>query len=370
MNNQMESAGTAPRLKAAIAEAEAVAREQVAAAWQLHIDRVREQLEAGWREQVDHIFQGSFAEIQRRLNEEFECAVSGSSREQAEKSVVLARGSARRELTEQLNQAVRRLKQAETREIWIRTLLDITAEFCGRSALFAVSARNLKFEGATGVAAGQKFEVPLASSPAFQNAVEAQDTVVALGSRKELPDGIADVLGDTSNKKIYLFPLVVRQKVVAVLYAEPGMEPPDVSALELLTSLAVASMEAEVATVAGKPGDLVRISAGEQSAGAKPSAWSLLPKPEQEIHLRAQRFTRTQVAQIMLYQAEKVRAGRTSRDIYSTLKEEIDSRRESFRQQFMSTCQSMVDYYHLELVRTLANEDNLLLGPDYPGPLP
>ncbi|MGH9630656.1 MAG: hypothetical protein ACRD7E_20275 [Bryobacteraceae bacterium] len=370
MNKQIESAGNKSGLTAAIAEAEAVAREQVAAAWQLHIDRVREQLEAGWREQIEHIFEGRFAEIQGRMNAEFDRVVSESSRERAEKVAGLARSSARRELTEHLNQAARRLKQAENRDVWIRTLLDTTRDFCGRAVLFAVAANTVKFEGATGIAPGGWPEVPLSSSPAFENVVEMKDTVVALGTRKELSDGIADVLGEAPDKKIYLFPLVVRQEVVAVLYAEPGEEPPDVSALELLTSLAAASMEAAVLTVTEKRGDLVRIAGAEQPAGKKPSAWSLLPKPEQEIHLRAQRFARTQAAQIMLNKVEKVRAGRTSHDLYSTLKEEIDSGRESFRQQYMSTCESMVDYYHLEIVRALANEDSLLLGPDYPGPLP
>jgi len=29
----------------------------------------------------------------------------------------------------------------------------------------------------------------------------------------------------------------------------------------------------------------------------------------------------------------------------------------------------MIDYFHVELVRTLANDDASMLGPDYPGPL-
>jgi hypothetical protein len=29
----------------------------------------------------------------------------------------------------------------------------------------------------------------------------------------------------------------------------------------------------------------------------------------------------------------------------------------------------MVDYFHIEAVRTLANDDESLLGPEYPGPL-
>jgi hypothetical protein len=40
-----------------------------------------------------------------------------------------------------------------------------------------------------------------------------------------------------------------------------------------------------------------------------------------------------------------------------------------FQQKFLSTSPSMVDYVHLELLRTLANNDAALFGPDYPGPL-
>jgi hypothetical protein len=47
----------------------------------------------------------------------------------------------------------------------------------------------------------------------------------------------------------------------------------------------------------------------------------------------------------------------------------IDTARESFRKKFFSATPTMVDYLHLELVRTLANDDPELLGNDYPGPL-
>ena len=35
----------------------------------------------------------------------------------------------------------------------------------------------------------------------------------------------------------------------------------------------------------------------------------------------------------------------------------------------MSKSDSMVDYFHLDIVRTLANDDADLLGTDYPGPM-
>lgn len=70
-----------------------------------------------------------------------------------------------------------------------------------------------------------------------------------------------------------------------------------------------------------------------------------------------------------LHHAQAVQAGRTRRDIYNALRETIDGARARFRKDYFDTCPSMVDYLHLELERTLANDDAEALGKDYPGPL-
>jgi hypothetical protein len=94
-----------------------------------------------------------------------------------------------------------------------------------------------------------------------------------------------------------------------------------------------------------------------------------MPAAEQQLHLRAQRFARVQAAEMRLYHAELVQTGRTHRNIYERLRQPIDSARESFRAQFFANCPTMVDYLHLELTRSLANDDTDLLGSSYPGPL-
>jgi hypothetical protein len=166
---------------------------------------------------------------------------------------------------------------------------------------------------------------------------------------------------------VYLFPIVLRQNAVAVLYAEPDGEYVDVSALELLVSLASSSIETtEIVTVKHPGGELVHIGSVD---APKPGAqtWADLPKPDQEVHLRAQRFARTRVAQMLLHKVNQVRSGRASNNLYKELKGDIDAGREAFRQQYIETCPSMVDYFHLELVRTLAKDTPDALGPNYPG---
>ena len=70
-----------------------------------------------------------------------------------------------------------------------------------------------------------------------------------------------------------------------------------------------------------------------------------------------------------LHQPEAVRAGRARSDLYGALRETIDQARETYRRAFLASGGEMADYFHEELLRTLANEDPALLGKEYPGPL-
>jgi hypothetical protein len=90
---------------------------------------------------------------------------------------------------------------------------------------------------------------------------------------------------------------------------------------------------------------------------------------EPGVNLTAQRFAKVKIAEIQLYQAPAVKAGRSARDLYGSLKPHIDSAREAFKERFITPGSEIADYLHAELVRALANDDATLLGPGYPGPL-
>jgi len=88
-----------------------------------------------------------------------------------------------------------------------------------------------------------------------------------------------------------------------------------------------------------------------------------------EALLRARRFARVKVAEMQLYAADRVAAGRAARHLYRALQAEIDEARAGFTEQFLTPARGIPDYLHEELVRALAQDDEMLLGPDYPGPL-
>lgn len=83
----------------------------------------------------------------------------------------------------------------------------------------------------------------------------------------------------------------------------------------------------------------------------------------------ARRFARVRIAEIQLYHAAEVKAGRTARDLYSALQPHIDAARQAFQEKYLLNGTRTADYLHSEILRALANDDPTLLGPGYPGPL-
>ena len=75
------------------------------------------------------------------------------------------------------------------------------------------------------------------------------------------------------------------------------------------------------------------------------------------------------VSELRISAAAKVSEGRSKHSVYDLLHHEIEAVRSEYRETFINDFAFSVDYVHEELVRTLANEDPALLGPNYPGPL-
>jgi GAF domain-containing protein len=84
-------------------------------------------------------------------------------------------------------------------------------------------------------------------------------------------------------------------------------------------------------------------------------------------HVGARRFAHLLVSEIKLYNEQKVRDGREDGDLYSRLREAIDRSREMYDKRYAATVGSRYDYFHHELVKTLAEGDETKLGQGYPG---
>jgi hypothetical protein len=149
----------------------------------------------------------------------------------------------------------------------------------------------------------------------------------------------------------------------------PGVEPAEAGgwpAMEPALSAALASTQSG-------PGPVSEIEAREAGGvSPMPSAVrvdvSQLSEADQKLHKDARRFAKLLVSEIELYYKTTVAEGRESKDLYKRMKLVIDRSRQAFGRRFGNALGKEFDYFHEELVRTLAGNDPTLLGSDYPGP--
>ena len=88
---------------------------------------------------------------------------------------------------------------------------------------------------------------------------------------------------------------------------------------------------------------------------------------ERRLHNDARRFARLLISEIKLYNEQKVAEGRSEHDLYDRLREYIDRSREMYDKRVKAEVASRYDYFHGELVNTLAEGDESKLGSNYPG---
>lgn len=296
------------------------------------------------REVVEKHHAGLVDELSARLDSALRDTVA-AERSQAEE--------ARRSQIETLNQVLRRLRTADENEV-----LDLVAEgsasYAERLVVLVFESNQVRCVARSGIE-NRALTFNTASAPAILTAVDSRDPVVALATEAEISPVLSQAFGAEAERKAYLFPIVVRHSVVAMLIAS-GV--PVSAPIELLCE--AAGMRLEASTPAPEA------QAGETS---KPRAWEDLTVEDQRLHLQAQRMARVRVAEMRLYNDVQVRNGVARGDIYSALQNEIDAARDQFRNAFLSKSPTMVDYLHLELLRSLAHDEDRVLGHNYPGPM-
>ena len=94
---------------------------------------------------------------------------------------------------------------------------------------------------------------------------------------------------------------------------------------------------------------------------------SVASEEERRLHNDARRFARLLVSEIKLYNEQKVSEGRSQGDLYPRLREYIDRSREMYDKRVKPEVAQRYDYFHNELVATLAEGDENKLGTAYPG---
>lgn len=160
--------------------------------------------------------------------------------------------------------------------------------------------------------------------------------------------------------------------LVAEPQEERGIEPSYAAESRPPAAAPEASADGERATpapVVSEPAAPVAAPLGGSSrrSGADAELPVEVSEDERRYHNDARRFARLLVSEIKLYNEQKVRDGREQSTLYKLLREEIDRSRQMYDKRVAPNVAARYDYFHHELVNTLAEGNVAKLGDDYPG---
>ncbi len=313
--------------------------------------------------------------------------------------------------SETLDAAITAVQSSHSQIDILDSLLEGVSKFSGRCALYvtrgssAVGWRARGFEENEGIRSlAVEFDAPLIAKA-------IKHSSVAEGSVDEFDPTFSRRMSAPEDDRAFLAPLIVREKCAAIIYADSqGAGRVDQNAIWTLVRFAGlwleiaptrrmeilpaeeprSSVSPTVETAMPGPvlvpsnngssnGTSPQVSspvAEETSAVATavisgpvpvPSAAPTKVNPGDPIHQKAKRFAKLLVEEIKLYNQQKVEQGRTNRDLYDRLREDIEKSRASYDKRYAATQVADSNYFNNELVRILADNDPSLLGSSFPG---
>jgi len=298
-----------------------------------------------------------------------------------------------------LQKAVARIQAGATQKEILRALLDNTVLYCGRAALFVV--KNRAATGWQGAAfsnndAIKDFALDVSSGI---GARVLQSRTAENGAASDFDKHFTSKFGSPSDGKVALLPLLLKDKVSALVYADSGAHAGtlDAAALDVLVRATSAWLEVisqrKQAQKDGTPDaemhsapsandpfaahaplhtgkahheavPAAAMSAAAASGGSSAGFAGLSPE-DAEVHHKAQRFARLLMDEIKLYNQAKVADGRKHKDIYDRLKEDIEKSRATYLKRYGNTSAASGNYFNQELIRSLAEDDVSLLGKNF-----
>ena len=284
--------------------------------------------------------------------------------------------------TDVLNAAVSSIQDGGAQPDILRALLEGAAKFSGRAALFVIrggTATGWQARGFDDDDGIKKFSVDTSDGLASR---AVQDRMPAAAAAAEFDSKFISAVGNPTDGNAVVLPLVVKEKVAALVYADAGTADGtlDPSALHLLVRsagqwLEMLALRKSGGAAAAEPEKEVQPEppprAPARAAEPPPPPPSVpepsIPAEDQEIHKKAKRFAKLLVDEIKLYNQAKVAEGRQKRDLYDRLKEDIEKSRTTYEKRYGQTPAASGDYFTQEVIRILAEEDVALLGGNFPG---
>lgn len=321
-----------------------------------------------------------------------------------------------------LLKAIAAIQSGATQREILRALLDNTVRYSGRGALFVVkagAATGWQGRGFTrdGDDAIKDFALNVTMGVPEQ---ALRSRMPFRGATQDIDPEFVSRFGGPADGQLLVLPLLLKEKVAALVYADAGVEGGgklDAAAVELLvlaTSawLEVASLRKQaqkeesteatgektesappaqaapahsdpfaghapkhVAPVPDLPVEVEQpvavahaepvVTSAAAAAAPATDAYANLSPEDADVHRKAHRFARLLVDEIKLYNQVKVTEGRESKDLYDRLKEDIEKSRATYQKRYGSTAAGGADYFSQELVRSLAEDDTSIMGANF-----
>ena len=272
-----------------------------------------------------------------------------------------------------LNAAAAAIQESASQADILRHLLEGAARFAGRVALFVVKGNAIS--GWQGIGFEDNDAIKTLSiqtgSGLVGKAIQAKNP--AAGSLKEFDTGFVTSMKAPAEGQCLVLPLVVKDKVAAVIYADAGTVPGgtlDSSGLQALTRFAAIWLELAALRKAGGTSATEETAqpqpAAAMAASAPASAPAVAGSEEDELHKKARRFAKLLVEEIKLYNQPRVEEGRQHKDLYDRLKVDIEKSRSTYDKRYAESAVASADYFTQELIRILADNDASLMGAGFP----
>lgn len=302
--------------------------------------------------------------------------------------------------TAQLDAAVASVQDAGAQADILRALVDGAARFGARVLLMVARGGTLTGWQARGFEDNDGARAFTLDSSHGLAGRAIHDHTPAGAAAAEFSSDFVQRFGNPADGNAVVLPLVVRDKVPAVLYADAGTGVPhcDVPALQLLVRSTALWLEliglrkSSPSAEAEASGSMAAVAAASAAPApmAQPVAPPEPPKPtvvappapepppvasapavsvspeDEEVHKKAKRFAKLLVDEIKLYNQAKVAEGRKSKDLYERLKDDIDKSRATYEKRYGATAAASANYFNQEVVRILAENDASLLGSNFP----
>lgn len=271
-----------------------------------------------------------------------------------------------------LNAASASIHESGTQAEILRHLLEGEARFAGRVALFVVKGSSVNGWQGIGFDDNEAIKTLSLNTSSGMVAKAIQGRNPASGSAHDFDASFINTANAPANDQCLVLPLVVKDKVAAVIYADGGTAPGgilDASGLQALTRFAAVWLEL---TALRKAGGIVpdevppaQPSAAMGAAAAAPAA-AVPGTAEDELHKKARRFAKLLVEEIKLYNQPKVDEGRQHKDLYDRLRVDIEKSRATYDKRYAESAVASSDYFTQELIRILADNDVSLMGAGFP----